>query len=79
MLSSALLGILVYRLSADMIESSTIAFAIIGIFYWYETVLNLLSIFVWVCCLYYFVTMLCQHWVVGVVWNVLRTTYCLYM
>ena len=79
MLSSSLLGVFVYRLSANMIESSTHAFALSGIFYLYEMVLNVLLIFVWVCCLYYFVTMLCQHWVVGVVWNVLRTTYCLYV
>ena len=31
---------------------------------------------VFLCCS---VTMLCQHWIVGVVWNVLRTTYCSYV
>ena len=45
----------------------------------YETVLNLLFLLYWVFCLYYFVTMLCQHWIVGVVWNMLRTTYCLHV
>ena len=62
-----------------MIESSIATFVLTRIFYWYETILNVLLVFVWICCLYYFVTMLCQHWVVGVVWNVLRTTYCLYV
>ena len=75
MLSFSLLGVFVYQLSADMID----CLALTRNFNRYETVLNLLLLFVWICCLYYFVTMLCQHGVVGVVWNVLKTTYCLYV
>ena len=39
--------------------------------------INFLLLLFWYCCLRYFVTMLCQHWVVRVVRNVLRTTYSL--
>ena len=40
---------------------------------------NSLVLLFWDCFLCCFVTMLYQHWVVGVVWNVLRTTYCSYV
>ena len=75
MLCSAILGVLVYRLSADMIDCLVLT----RNFNRYETVLNFLLLLFWDCCLCYFVTMLCQHWIVGVVRNVLRTTYCLYV
>ena len=48
-------------------------------FYRYETILHLLLILVWVCCLYYFVMTLCLFWVVGIFWSVLRTIYYLYV
>ena len=54
--------------------------AVLGVpFYRLSVDTNFLVLLFWDFFLRCFVTMLCQHWVVGVVWNVLRTTCCSYM
>ena len=58
MFCSAILGVALYRLSAD---TDFLVLSFWGFF---------------LCCS---VTMLCQYWVVWVVWNVLRTSFCLYV
>ena len=53
---------------------------ILGVpFYQLSTDIDFLVLSFWDCFLCCSVTMFCQHWIVGVVWNVLWTTCCSYV